>query len=78
MMLIIQTKDGSDEAFLSFSADEIYAMVYAEEHQRQCLSTQYVFIIVLSSDTAAEHVFDSVKEDNPMAVKMIFRIGTLA
>jgi hypothetical protein len=31
MMLIIQSKDGGDEAFLSFSADEIYAMVYAVE-----------------------------------------------
>jgi hypothetical protein len=31
MMLIVQTKDGGDEAFLSFSPDEIYAMVYAEE-----------------------------------------------
>jgi hypothetical protein len=31
MMLIVQTKDGGDEAFLSFSADEIYAMAYAEE-----------------------------------------------
>jgi hypothetical protein len=34
--------------------------------------------MVLSIDTLAELVFDSVKEDNPMAVKMIFRIGTLA
>jgi hypothetical protein len=31
MMLIVQSKDGGDEAFLLFSADEIYAMVYAEE-----------------------------------------------
>jgi hypothetical protein len=31
MMLIIQSKDGGDEAFFSFSADEIYAMAYAEE-----------------------------------------------
>jgi hypothetical protein len=31
MMLIVQSKDGGDEAFLSFSADEIYAMTYAEE-----------------------------------------------
>jgi hypothetical protein len=31
MMLIVQSKDGGDEAFLSFSADEIYAMAYAEE-----------------------------------------------
>jgi hypothetical protein len=31
MMLIVQSKDGGDEAFLSFSADEIYTMMYAEE-----------------------------------------------
>jgi hypothetical protein len=31
MLLIVQSKDGGDEAFLSFSADEIYAMTYAEE-----------------------------------------------
>ena len=77
MMLIVQSKDGGDEAFLSFSADEIYAMMYAEEGTPKtvvCLP----FIMVLSIDTLAERVFDSVKEDNPMEVKMIFRIGTLA
>jgi hypothetical protein len=34
MMLIVQSKDGGDEAFHSFSADEIYGMAllaYAEE-----------------------------------------------
>jgi hypothetical protein len=31
MMLIVQSKNGGDEAFLSFSANEIYAMAYAEE-----------------------------------------------
>jgi hypothetical protein len=31
MMLIVQSKDGGDEAFLTFTADEIYAMAYAEE-----------------------------------------------
>jgi hypothetical protein len=31
MMLIVQSKNGVDEAFLSFSADEIYAMAYAKE-----------------------------------------------
>lgn len=31
MMLIVQSKDGGDEAFLTLSADEIYAMKYAEE-----------------------------------------------
>jgi hypothetical protein len=31
MMLIVQSKDAGDEAFLSFSADEVYAMAYAEE-----------------------------------------------
>jgi hypothetical protein len=31
MMMIVQSKDGGDEAFLSFSADEIYAMAYADE-----------------------------------------------
>jgi hypothetical protein len=29
--LIVQSKDGDYEAFLSFSADEIYAMMNAEE-----------------------------------------------
>jgi hypothetical protein len=31
MMVIVQSKDGGDKAFLSFSADEIYTMAYAEE-----------------------------------------------
>ncbi|KAF8962060.1 hypothetical protein BDZ97DRAFT_1826140 [Flammula alnicola] len=31
MMLIVQSKDGGDEAFLAFTADEIYAMACAEE-----------------------------------------------
>jgi hypothetical protein len=31
-----------------------------------------------SVDTVAERVFDSVKEDNPMAVKMFCIVGTLA
>jgi hypothetical protein len=31
MMLIVQSKDGGDEAFLTFTADEIYAMACAEE-----------------------------------------------
>jgi hypothetical protein len=34
--------------------------------------------MVLYVDTLAEHVFDSVKEDNPMEVKMNFTVGTLA
>jgi hypothetical protein len=31
MLLIVQSNNGGDEAFISFSADEIYAMMYAEE-----------------------------------------------
>jgi hypothetical protein len=31
MMLVVQSKDGGDEAFFSFTPDEIYAMVCAEE-----------------------------------------------
>jgi hypothetical protein len=31
MMLVVQSKDGGDEAFLAFTADEIYAMVCAEK-----------------------------------------------
>jgi hypothetical protein len=76
MMLIIQSKDGGDEAFLSFSADEIYAMAYAEEGMVVC-PPLYVFIMVLSIDTL-ERVFDLVKEDNFMAVKMTFTVGMLA
>ncbi|KAF8810544.1 hypothetical protein BYT27DRAFT_7240700 [Phlegmacium glaucopus] len=58
IMLIVQSRDGGDEAFLAFTADETYAMAYAEE------------------DTPAEHVFASVKEDNPMAVKMTFTVAS--
>jgi hypothetical protein len=76
MMLIVQSKDGGDEAFLSFSADEIYTMVYTEKGMVVC-PPLYVFIMVLSIDTLAERVFDSVKEDNPVAVKMTFTVGTL-
>jgi hypothetical protein len=31
MMLIVQSKDKGDEAFLAFTDDEIYAMACAEE-----------------------------------------------
>ena len=31
MMLVIQSKDGGDEAFLELTKDEIYALAYAEE-----------------------------------------------
>jgi hypothetical protein len=31
MMLVVQSKDGGDEAFLAFTSDEIYAMACAEE-----------------------------------------------
>jgi hypothetical protein len=31
MLLIIQSKDGGDEAFLNLTADEIYAMACVEE-----------------------------------------------
>jgi hypothetical protein len=31
MMLVVQSKDGGDEAFLAFTADEIYSMACAEE-----------------------------------------------
>jgi hypothetical protein len=31
MMLIVQSKDGGDEAFLSFTADETYVMACAEK-----------------------------------------------
>jgi hypothetical protein len=30
-MLIVQSMDGGDEAFLAFTADELYAMACAEE-----------------------------------------------
>ncbi|KAF8962055.1 CHAT domain-containing protein [Flammula alnicola] len=58
MMLIVHSKDGGDEAFLAFTADEIYTMACAEE------------------DTPAEHVFASVKEDNPMSVKMTSTVAS--
>jgi hypothetical protein len=76
MMLIVQSKNGGDEAFLSFSANEIYAMAYAEEGMLN--TALYAFIMVLFVDTLVERVFDSVKEDNLMEVKMIFRLGMLA
>lgn len=31
MVLIVQSRDGGDEAFLTLTADEIYAMAYADE-----------------------------------------------
>ncbi|KAF8811437.1 hypothetical protein BYT27DRAFT_7134005 [Phlegmacium glaucopus] len=58
MVLIVQSKDGGDEAFLAFTVDEIYTMACAEE------------------DTPAEHVFSSVKEDNPVAVRMTFTVAS--
>jgi hypothetical protein len=42
------------------------------------LSALRALIMVVSVDTKAEHIFDSVKEDNPMAVKMIYTVGTLS
>jgi hypothetical protein len=33
--------------------------------------------MVLSVDTPAEHVFNSVKNDNHMSVKVTFTVGTL-
>jgi hypothetical protein len=75
MMLIVQSKDGGDEAFLSFSADEIYAMTYTEEGTPKTV-VYPPYIMVLSIDTLAERVFDSVKEDNPMSFKMTFKAGT--
>jgi hypothetical protein len=41
-MLIVQSKDGGDEAFLSFSADEIYAMTYAEEGMPKTVVCPYM------------------------------------
>jgi hypothetical protein len=82
VMLIVQSKGGGDEAFLTFTADEIYAMACAEEGTPKTVvcPTLHALIVVLSVDTLAEHVFNSVKEDNPigMAVKMTFTVGTLA
>jgi hypothetical protein len=80
MMLVVQSRDGGDEAFLAFTADDIYAMAFAEEGMPKtvvCLPL-HVLILVLSVDTQAEHVFDSVKMDNPMAVKITFIVGMLA
>jgi hypothetical protein len=77
MMLIVQSKHGGDEAFLSFNADEIYAMTYAEEGMSKTVVCPPYIYMVLSIDTLAERVFETVKEDNPMSVKMTFRVGML-
>jgi hypothetical protein len=78
MMLIVQSKNGGDEAFLSFNADEIDAMTYVEEGMTKTVVCPPYTYMVLSIDTLVECVFDSVKEDNPMSVKMTFRAGMLA
>jgi len=78
MMLIIQSKDGGDEAFLTLPADEIHAMTYAEEGTPKTsrLSSLHALKMVVSIDTRAEHVFASVKEDNPIGVRMTSTVCT--
>jgi hypothetical protein len=72
MLLIVQSKDGGDEAFLKLTADEICALPFAmacAEKGVPCLSALNVLIMVVFVDTPVEYLFDSVKEDNPMAVR---------
>jgi hypothetical protein len=52
--------------------------VQRKVRQDSCLSAIHALIMVLSVDTLAKHVFDSVKRDNPMVVKMTFVAGMLA
>jgi hypothetical protein len=52
--------------------------VQRKVRQRHCSAAVLALIMVLSVDTSAEHVFDSVIKDNPMAVKMTFIVGMLA
>jgi len=78
--LIIHSRDGDDEAFLTLPADEIYAMACAEEGEpeRVDFSPSYMCLKWQSAtcvDIVAERAFVSVKEGNSMSTKIFFTVG---